>query len=204
MIPALHVIALVACVAVGMPETTTLHGILAFGSHRGMPSSLYPSLPARRETGTHATPIPTDNAFEMVDAVPVSLLIRNDGDEADRLLGGSTPIARQVEVHGARLVAGRREMRANPDGLVIPANATLILEPGGHHLMLFGLQTDLVQGETFPLTLDFAQAGEVTVMARVRRKVDAAGITPFPPVVQDGLSISLVSAPPAPAGTATP
>ena len=66
--------------------------------------------------------------------------------------------------------------------------------------MLYGLLVDLVQGRTFPLTLHFARAGDVTVTARVRRKLDAAGVTPFPPVMADDLSISLISAPPAPAG----
>ena len=43
--------------------------------------------------------------------------------------------------------------------------------------MLVGLRQDLVQGRAFPLTLIFSRAGDVTVTARVRRKVDASGIT---------------------------
>jgi copper(I)-binding protein len=114
-------------------------------------------------------------------------------------------VAERVEIHQTRLVNGRREMVLLPAGLIIPPTSTLVLEPGSSHLMLVGLRQDLVQGRTFPLTLYFSQAREVTVMARVRRKVDAAGITPFPPVVTGDLWISLASAPPAhPFAVATP
>ena len=150
-----------------------------------------------------ATPLQPAGVFEIPDSVPISLTIRNDGDADDRLLGGSTPVAIQVEVYRTRLVAGQREMQPDPEGLVIPAGESLILDPGGGHLMLLGLRADLVQGENFPLTLHFDNAGDVTVTVRVRRKVDAAGITPFPPVVVSGLTISLASTPPAPAGAAT-
>ncbi len=71
------------------------------------------------------------------------------------------------------------------------------LEPGTSHLALVGLRTDLVQGETFPLTLRFERAGEVIVIARVRRRVDAAGIEPLPIVTLGDLTIVLASAPPA-------
>ena len=137
---------------------------------------------------------------EMLGAVPVSLHIENSGDQDDRLRGGSTLVATRVESHGTRLVAGQRVMEALPAGIVIPAGRTVTLEPGGSHLMLVGLRRALVQAETFPLTLDFERAGEVTVTVRVRRKVDAAGVAPIPPVGAGDLTVSLASAPPAPAG----
>jgi copper(I)-binding protein len=152
----------------------------------------------QRASGGQATPpigapvsIPPS---ELASAVTVALTIRNDGQEGDRLVGGETPVAERVEVHRTRLVNGRREMDLLPNGLDIPAETTLVLEPGSNHLMLVGLRQDLVQGRTFPLTLFFSRAGEVLVTGRVRRKVDAAGITPFPPVVAGDLSLSLVSA----------
>jgi copper(I)-binding protein len=137
-------------------------------------------------------------ASELPDGVPVSLSIQNDGDEDDRLVGGSTPVAHNVAVRRAFLVHGRPASAPAPDGIVIPADATITIEPGTSHLALFALRTDLVQGETFPLTLRFERAGEVTVIARVRRRVDAAGVAPLPEVSLGDLTIRLVSAPPAP------
>jgi copper(I)-binding protein len=137
-------------------------------------------------------------AWEISDGVPVSLTIQNDGDADDRLLGGSTPVAQWVGVRRTFLVHGRRETEPLPEGIVIPADAMITLEPGKSHLALFELRTDLVQGETFPLTLRFERAGEVTVIARVRRRVDAAGIAQLSEVSLGDLTIALASAPPAP------
>ncbi len=133
--------------------------------------------------------------------VPVSLVIENRGPSADRLLGGSTPMARSVEAHQSRLEHGVRIMLPAPEGILIPANAIRILEPESDHLMVIGLREDLIQGETFALSLHFANAGEVTTTGRVRRKVDAAGVEPLPPAISGEITISLVSAPPAPAAS---
>ncbi len=137
-------------------------------------------------------------AWQSPDGLPVSLLIQNDSDEDDRLLGGSTPLAQCVGLRHTFLVHGRRETAPTPEGIDIPAQATITLEPGKSHLALFGLRTDLVQGESFPLTLRFERAGEVTVVTRVRRRVDAAGIEPPPAVTVGELTIARASAPPAP------
>jgi copper(I)-binding protein len=151
--------------------------------------------PSPAATGSQATPIAASSAA----GVPVSLTIENHGATADRLLGGSSPVADRVEVHATRLIAGKRVMTTLDDGSAIPAATTLTLEPGAQHLMLIGLRIRLVQGETFPLTLSFQRAGEVTVTGRVRRKVDAAGVPPIPTACAGDLCVALVSAPPAPA-----
>ena len=57
------------------------------------------------------------------------------------------------------------EMRPLADGLAIPAGESVVLEPGGYHIMLIGLTGDLNAGESFTLTLTFEKAGEVTVEA---------------------------------------
>lgn len=162
-----------------------------------------PSAPAVSHAAAPASPIPVSPS-EVFDAVPVTMTIRNDGDEADVLLGGTTPIADLVETHTTRLIRGQRNMLREPEGLTIPAGATLVLEPGAHHLMLIDLRDALVQGGIFPLTLHFERAGEVTVRVRVHRKIDAAGLTPIPAVTVGALSVSLASAPPAPATTPRP
>jgi copper(I)-binding protein len=131
------------------------------------------------------------------DGVPVSLSIQNDGDLDDRLLGAWTPAARSVGIRRSFLVNGRRQSAPVPEGLVIPADTTTTLELGKSHLALYGLRADLVQGQMFPLTLRFERAGEVTVVARIRRRVDAAGTEPLPQVSIGDLTIARASAPPA-------
>ena len=41
--------------------------------------------------------------------------------------------------------------------------ASVSLEPGGMHAMLMRLQTKMVEGETFPMTLNFADGGTLAV-----------------------------------------
>lgn len=167
-------------------------------------------IPLRSRAESAATPgapaaTPMVALGETPGAIPVSMLIHNGGAVGDRLLGGSTPLARTVEVHRSPLMHGVRAMVEAQEGLPIPGGSTVMLEPRNGHLMLIGLRASLVQGQTFPVTLRFARAGEVTVTARVRRKVDAAGVPPIPPVTAGDLTISLVSAPPAAAvAPATP
>jgi periplasmic copper chaperone A len=164
----------------------------------GEPRETVPPASADFLAGPRAALRANPPAWEIADGVPVSLSIRNDGDEDHRLLSGTTPVAQYVAVRRSFLVHGRPETAPVPDGIVIPAHATIMLEPGKSHLALIGLRTDLVQGETFPLTLRFERAGEVTVTGRVRRRVDAASIVPLPEVSLGDLTITLVSARPAP------
>ena len=97
----------------------------------------------------------------------VYLKIRNDGAESDRLVGGSTPAARSVEIHSMRMDGPVMRMRRQ-EVLDVPAGGTADLDPGGTHLMLAGLKAPLVAGETVPLALDFAKAGRKDIRVRVR------------------------------------
>jgi periplasmic copper chaperone A len=52
--------------------------------------------------------------------------------------------------------------------LTLPAGETVTLEPGGYHVMLLDLPAPLETGQTFDLTLTFANAGEQVVSVEVR------------------------------------
>ena len=45
----------------------------------------------------------------------------------------------------------------------------MTLAPGGYHIMLTGLKQPLKQGDSFPVTLSFAKAGQVTATATVAK-----------------------------------
>lgn len=142
-----------------------------------------------------ATPVPRSEAGE--GGVPLSVLIQNSGNAPDRLTGATSAIAQEIALHATHLEHGQRVMHEVND-IVIPALSTVSLEPGAAHLMLIGLRQSLVQGNIFPLTLQFADAGDVSVEFRVRRKQDAAGVPETTPVVAGSLAILHASAPPAP------
>ncbi len=86
---------------------------------------------------------------------------------ADRLLGGSSPIAAGVEVHEMSMDNGVMRMRQLGQGLVLPAGQPTPLEPGGYHLMLTGLKQPLVAGQTVPVQLTFEHSPPMTVEFKV-------------------------------------
>jgi copper(I)-binding protein len=53
------------------------------------------------------------------------------------------------------------------DGIEVPAGKTVTLAPQGTHVMLMGLKAPLKEGTTIPLTLEFTQAGKITVQVDV-------------------------------------
>ena len=102
--------------------------------------------------------------------------LRNTGDQADRLIGASTPVARTVEIHRS-VVDPAQVMRMRAvDGIDLPPKAELKLRHGGeHHLMLIDLRAPLKTGDRFPMTLRFQKAGEIEVMVWVQQPRDASG-----------------------------
>jgi copper(I)-binding protein len=91
----------------------------------------------------------------------------------DRLTGASTPLAQKAEIHTMSMDNGIMKMRP-VDGVDLPPGQKVTLKPGGYHIMLTGLAKPLVEGESFPLDLDFAKAGERQVTVKVE-KVGAMG-----------------------------
>lgn len=90
------------------------------------------------------------------------LRIENRGDTDRTLLSASSPVAAKVEVHEHVHVDGLMRMQ-EVEGLAIDAGETVALEPGGYHLMMFGLKQPMVAGERFPVTLVFEGLGPIEV-----------------------------------------
>ncbi len=87
--------------------------------------------------------------------------IVNEGD-ADRLVGASSPLAEAVELHTH--IEDDGVMRMRPvEAIAAPADGVATLEPGGDHIMLFGLDESVALGDAVPVTLTFERAGAVTV-----------------------------------------
>jgi copper(I)-binding protein len=102
------------------------------------------------------------------DAGGAFMTIANSGTAADRLTGGSTPVAGEVQVHTVDMTDGVMRMRQLEDGLEIPAGGSVTLRPGSFHIMLMQLTQPLRQGEAVPVTLTFENAGTVEVELTVQ------------------------------------
>lgn len=93
------------------------------------------------------------------------LTVHNAGD-ADSLVAISGDVAERAELHTHLMEGDVMKMR-RVDAVEVPAGGTAALEPGSFHVMLIGLAQPLKEGESFPLTLTFRDAGEVTVEVKV-------------------------------------
>jgi periplasmic copper chaperone A len=89
--------------------------------------------------------------------------ITNSGTASDRLVGGSSDIANSFEIHEMTMEGGVMRMRPVAGGLEIKPGETVTFDPSGYHVMLVDLKKQLVQGERFNATLEFAKAGKVDV-----------------------------------------
>ena len=89
--------------------------------------------------------------------------ITNSGTAPDRLVGGSTGISGSFEVHEMKMDGGVMRMRPVAGGLEIKPGQTVTFDPSGYHVMFVDLKKQLVQGERFKATLEFAKAGKIDV-----------------------------------------
>ena len=109
-------------------------------------------------TNVRARPVPTAGGTG-----GVFLTIHNTTGQDDTLVAGSSPIAQAVEIHETVDDNGVMRMNQLVDGLPVPAGSTVVLQPGGYHVMVIGVNAAMDEGATIPLTLTFAVAGEMTV-----------------------------------------
>ena len=85
----------------------------------------------------------------------------------DRLVSASSPaVAKKTDL--MTMAGGRNAMEMTyAQGVDIPANAPVSLNPTGLHVWLAGLRQPLRTGQTFPLMLKFQKAGERRVVVSV-------------------------------------
>ncbi|HET8726557.1 MAG TPA: copper chaperone PCu(A)C [Alphaproteobacteria bacterium] len=96
------------------------------------------------------------------------MVLINEGEEEDRLIGAEADIAETVEIHGHNVEDGVMRMRP-VDDVTIPAGGMVALAPGAYHVMLIGLKAPLAEGDRVPVTLSFEKAGEIVVELAIER-----------------------------------
>lgn len=101
-----------------------------------------------------------------VDVGAAYMVIRG-GDRADRLVAASSERATMVHLHTVEEDGGVAKMRAI-EAVDVPAGQRVTLAPKSTHLMLMGLDGPLVAGQTFGVTLRFAESGPQEISVTVR------------------------------------
>ncbi|NOD62676.1 MULTISPECIES: copper chaperone PCu(A)C [unclassified Ruegeria] len=124
---------------------------------------------------TLAVPVLADGTISVDDAYARSsgktakagaafMMIQNQSDTDDRLIGVTSDAAARVELHTHKVDDnGVAKMVHVEEGFVIPAGETHMLKRGGDHVMFMGLTAPFEQDATVPVTLIFENAGEVEI-----------------------------------------
>jgi copper(I)-binding protein len=128
------------------------------------PSAGSPSSDATAPTVSDAWVRPPMGA----DRPAAGYLTITGGSAADALIGASSPISMDVQVHETTQSADGMGMQ-EVERIEIAAGATVMLEPGGYHIMFMLPDPEgLTVGGTVEITLTFEHAGDVVVSAEVR------------------------------------
>ena len=98
----------------------------------------------------------------------VYMTLANKAKTADRLIAASSDVAGKLQIHEMAVVNGVMQMRQLANGLPVPAEGSVVLKPGSYHVMLIGLKKPLTAGQTFPLTLTFEKAGNISITVPVQ------------------------------------
>ncbi|MEX0662806.1 MAG: copper chaperone PCu(A)C [Balneolaceae bacterium] len=96
-------------------------------------------------------------------------LITNFEQEADTLLSVQSDVAQLIEVHESYEQDGDMVGMREAGQVEIPAESTIRFERGGLHVMLMQLTQSLSDGDSFELTLNFANHDNITLEIPVRR-----------------------------------
>lgn len=97
-------------------------------------------------------------------------MVISNGTETDEVLqSASIDLCGTVELHEMAMEGDMMRMQEVPGGeIVIPAGKAVTLEPGGLHVMCIDKDGELALGDMVPVTLNFLNAGTMTLDAEIR------------------------------------
>jgi len=96
------------------------------------------------------------------------MIITNNSANDVALVAAESSVSKVTELHTHTMEGGMMKMRQVPK-IDLPAGKTVMLKPGGFHVMLIGLKQDLMPGQTVELTLKFDDGSSTHVSAPVKK-----------------------------------
>lgn len=96
-------------------------------------------------------------------------ILTNDGHHDAEIVSATSPASPMLELHEVIVgTDGASTMQPVEGGLVVPAEGSLTLEPGGLHIMFMGVTEPLVPGAEVEITLEFSDGSTQTITAVVK------------------------------------
>lgn len=94
--------------------------------------------------------------------------LTNHSRDTFAIIGATSPLSDRVELHTHMMDEDGIMMMRQVDYLVVESKNTLVLQPSGHHIMLFNIKKKLDEGETFPITLEKRDGSSIEVEVTVK------------------------------------
>ena len=131
------------------------------------------------ESSTKQAKAETTNAVEFIEpwirAVPkvspnsaAYVEIKNSTDKTVNLTGIQSQLADRIEIHTIETDDAGTMKMMEVDQVAIAPGETALLEPGGKHIMIFGLQQPLNIGDMATMLLSFDQQPPIPVTFTVK------------------------------------
>jgi len=92
----------------------------------------------------------------------------NHAGAPDRLVAVHSDVSDRIEIHEMHIENNVMKMRKLAGGLKIAAHDTVVLQPGGYHVMFFNPHKPFREGEHFKASLEFEKAGRLEVTFDVK------------------------------------
>ena len=99
--------------------------------------------------------------------------ITNSSSADVTIVSATNSASSMTELHEMAMVDGEMVMQEKAGGVVLPADSTTVLEPGGDHIMAMGMTAPVTPGEEVEVSLTLSTGETVTFMAVA--KESAAG-----------------------------
>ncbi len=117
--------------------------------------------------------IEIENAYvrEVPPTMPNSAIfmnIENKSDKIVNLIKAESSIAKSVELHTHTMNNGMMRMY-QVDKITINANSETLLQPGGFHIMLIGLNKKLKESDIVEVELSFSNGEKIKIKAPVKK-----------------------------------
>lgn len=97
--------------------------------------------------------------------------INNPTQKQVTIIGASAPmVANNVELHKSFVDERGISRMVSIDKIVVPAESSVELSPGGIHIMLFDLKRQLVENDKFQLTLSVSEGEPIVTEVTVSNK----------------------------------
>ncbi|MFN2382109.1 MAG: copper chaperone PCu(A)C [Guyparkeria sp.] len=100
--------------------------------------------------------------------------LHNPGDEAVDVVSADAEGFKAVELHESINQDGMHRM-IEQDRITVPAGETVVLAPGGYHVMLIGPERSLTEGEMVVIDLGLGDGSRLEVSAPVTPRGKAMG-----------------------------